>query len=112
MNTSQFDPIKYKQGILAEWQKTAEVWRKWIPFISKWLRPATELMLDLALIEPGSHVLDLAAGEGDQSLAAAKRVGSTGYVLSTDIAPNLVAYAAQSARTAGLKHVEARVIDA
>lgn len=111
MNTSQFDPIKYKETILDEWQKSAEGWHRWIPFISQWLGPATELMLDMAAIGPGTHVLDLAAGDGDQTLAAARRVGSTGYVLATDIAPNFVAFAAQSARAAGLDNVEARAMD-
>ena len=111
MNTPQFDPIKYKETILAEWQKTAEGYHSWIPFISQWLGPATEMMLDLAAIKPGDHVLDLAAGDGDQTLAAAKRVGSTGYVLATDIAPNFVVFGAQSARAAGLENVEARVMD-
>lgn len=107
----EFDPIKYKEAIRAEWQKTAEGWHRWIPFVSQWLGPATELMLDLAELAPGDHVLDLAAGDGDQSLAAARRVGPTGYVLATDLAPNLVAFAAQSARTSGLENVEARVMD-
>ena len=68
-------------------------------------------MLDLAALGPGNHVLDLAAGDGDQALAAARRVGPAGYVLATDIAPNFVAFAAQSAREAGLPNVEARVMD-
>ena len=111
MDTSQFDPIKYKENILDEWQKTAEGYHRWMPFISQWLGPATELMLDLAATGPGAHVLDLAAGDGDQTLAAARRVGSTGYVLATDIAPNFVVFAAQSARAAGLDNVEARAMD-
>lgn len=111
MSTPEFDAIKYKEGIRAEWQKTAEAWHEWIPIISRWLSPATELMLDLAALGPGNHVLDLAAGDGDQALAAARRVGPAGYVLATDIAPNFVAFAAQSAQEAGLPHVEARVMD-
>lgn len=110
MNTS-FDAAKYKQAILDEWQKTAEGWHRWIPFISQWLEPATDLMLDLAAVMPGTHVLDLAAGDGDQTLAAARRVGPAGYVLATDISPNFVAFAAQAALAAGLENVEARTMD-
>lgn len=111
MSTSTFDPAEYKEGIRQEWQKTAEGWHTWIPFISNWLRPATDLMLDLAELGPGSSVLDLAAGDGDQSLMAAKRVGPTGYVLSTDIAANFVAFTAQAARDAGFRQLEARLMD-
>ena len=39
---------------------------------------------------PGCRVLDVAAGAGEQSLAAARRVGPSGHVLATDIAPALL----------------------
>jgi ubiquinone/menaquinone biosynthesis C-methylase UbiE len=45
-------------------------------------------------------------------MLAAARVGPTGFVLATDIAPNLVALATQTARESGLKNLEARVMDA
>ena len=45
---------------------------------------ATEMMLELANVQPGSRVLDVAAGTGDQTLMAARRVGPTGNVLATD----------------------------
>ena len=112
MNTPIFDPAQYKEGVRQGWQKTAEGWHTWMPFISNWLGPATELMLDLADVRVGSRVLDLAAGDGDQSLTTSKRVGPTGYVLSTDIASNMVAFAAQTAREAELHQLEARVMDA
>ncbi len=111
MSTSAFDSDKYKEGQRQEWQKTAEGWHRWIPFISIWLGPATDLMLDLAGVGSGSRVLDLAAGDGDQSLIAARRVGPAGYVLSTDIASSFVAFATQAARDAGLQQMEAQVMD-
>ena len=68
-------------------------------------------MLNLANVERGSHVLDVAAGAGGQTLAAARRVGSDGYVLATDISSNILEYAAQEAQKAGLTNVETRVLD-
>jgi cyclopropane fatty-acyl-phospholipid synthase-like methyltransferase len=56
------------------------------PTLEEWLGQATEVMLDMAEVGPGARVLDVAAGAGGQTIAAAKRVGSTGYVLATDIA--------------------------
>ena len=44
-------------------------------------------MLDLAGVGEGSRVLDVAAGAGGQTLAAARRVGARGAVLATDISP-------------------------
>jgi ubiquinone/menaquinone biosynthesis C-methylase UbiE len=74
--------------------------------------PATQMMLDLAEIRTGSRVLDVAAGTGDQTLLAAERVGSTGYVLATDISTNMLKLAADTAREAGFTNVETRVMDA
>ena len=41
--------------------------------------------LDLCNVRPGQQVLDVAAGTGDLSLAFAKKVGSHGLVVMTDI---------------------------
>ena len=68
-------------------------------------------MLDMAGVVPGSRVLDVAAGAGGQTLAAARRCGPEGRVLATDISSNILAFAAQSARDAGLHNVETRVVD-
>jgi ubiquinone/menaquinone biosynthesis C-methylase UbiE len=73
---------------------------------------ATELMLDLADVRTGSRVLDVAAGTGDQTLFAARRVGPNGYVFATDISASMLKLAADAAREAGLTNVETRVVDA
>jgi SAM-dependent methyltransferase len=109
---SRFDPLKYKETTRDQWQNAAEAWHRWIPVVRTWAGPVTDLMLERVGVRPGGRVLDIAAGDGDQSLMAAERVGPAGFVLATDIAPNLVALAAQAARESGLKHLEARVMDA
>lgn len=68
-------------------------------------------MLDMAVVSPGSRVLDVAAGAGGQTMVAARHVEPTGYVLATDIAPDILAYADQEARKAGFSNVETRVLD-
>jgi SAM-dependent methyltransferase len=69
-------------------------------------------MLDLAGVTRGSRVLDVAAGAGGQTLAAARRAGPTGAVLATDIAPAILAYVERDARDAGLGNVGVRAMDA
>jgi ubiquinone/menaquinone biosynthesis C-methylase UbiE len=113
MNSTGSDP-KSSKGHASEterWNAIAEGWHKWTPRMRAWYAPATELMLDLARIGPGSYVLDIAAGDGDQSLAAAARVGASGYVLAIDTAKNLLAIAEQSAEEAGLSTLETRLMD-
>jgi SAM-dependent methyltransferase len=108
---STFDPVKYKQTTERQWQDAAEAWHRWGPTLSTWLGPATEAMLDMARVGAGSRVLDVAAGAGEQTMVAARRVGPGGYVLATDIASNLLAFAAADARKHGLENVEFRRMD-
>jgi len=69
-------------------------------------------MLDLAGLQPGHRVLDVAAGTGEQTLMAARRVGPHGFVLATDIADRMLAYLDEAARNEGLTNVQTRVMDA
>lgn len=107
----QFDAAAYKSGTREQWQNAAAAWHRWGPQLEAWLGPATELMLDLAQVGPGSHVLDVAAGSGGQTLAAARRAGPDGAVLATDISPAILEYAAGEARRAGLANVATREMD-
>ncbi|RST55426.1 class I SAM-dependent methyltransferase [Variovorax sp. MHTC-1] len=106
-----FDAAAFKTTTRAQWQAAAEAWHRWGPFLGDWLGEATETMFDLARIGPGSRVLDIAAGAGEQSISAARRVGESGHVLATDIAPALLERAAADARTAGLSNLETRELD-
>ena len=111
MNTQTFDAATYKTTTRAQWQAAAEAWDRWEPTIEDWLGAATETMLDVARIGTGSRVLDVAAGAGGQTLAAARRVGPTGRVLATDLAPAILAYADARLRNAGYSHVELAEMD-
>jgi len=106
-----FDPVRFKETTRAQWQNAAEAWNAWGPTLSRWLGPATERMLDMAHARSGSHVLDVAAGAGEQTLTAARRVGAEGRVLATDLSPNILDFAARAAEAAGLRQVETRAID-
>ena len=107
----QFDPVKYKETTREQWQTAAEPWHRWGPTVDEWLGQATETMLDMAGVGPGARVLDVAAGAGGQTIAAAKRAGSAGYVLATDISPNILQFASASAEEEGLTNIETRVMD-
>jgi SAM-dependent methyltransferase len=111
MTTATFDPIKYKETTREQWHNAAEAWKRWGPALGQWLGQATETMLDMADIRAGSRVLDVAAGAGEQTITTARRVGPTGYVLATDIVANLLEFAAEAAREAGLTNIETRVMD-
>jgi SAM-dependent methyltransferase len=108
---TRFDAEAYKRATFAQWQDAAEAWHRWGPTLRAWLGPATERMLDLAKVEAGDRVLDVAAGAGDQTLAIADRVGPSGRVLATDISPAILAFAESDARARGVTNVTTRVMD-
>jgi SAM-dependent methyltransferase len=89
-----------------------ERWRRGAAGRAVRLGPATELMLDLAGVGPGSRVLAVAAGTGEEAIAAAQRVGPTGSVLATDISAPMLQVAEAMAREAGLSNIGTQVADA
>jgi SAM-dependent methyltransferase len=109
--TTPFDPQRYKTTTRSQWEDAAEAWDRWGPAIERWLGTATERMLDGANLGPGGRVLDVAAGAGGQSIAAARRVGPSGHVLATDISPAILARAEKAVAAAGLNNVSIRELD-
>jgi ubiquinone/menaquinone biosynthesis C-methylase UbiE len=95
----------------AQWNQVAKGWSDASTVIRPWLHKATQAMLGMAGVKPGSHVLDVAAGAGDQTLDIAERVGPQGYVLATDLSPEILQFAAQQAAAAGYRNIETRVAD-
>lgn len=106
-----FDPEKFRQATRAQWEAAAEAWDRWAPLLARWLGPATEAMLEMAAVGAGARVLDVAAGAGEQTLAAARRAGARGRVLATDISPAILGYALSAARRAGLTNVDTLELD-
>ncbi len=94
------------------WDHAAEGWNRHSALVNTWLHLITSAMLDSALIDKGSRVLDVAAGAGGQTLDIARRVGGRGSVLATDISARILALAADNARAAGFDNVTTRVADA
>ena len=96
------------------WDDAAVSWNDHSPMLTQWLREATDAMLDAAHIGSGAHVLDIAAGSGDQTLDIARRVGPTGHVLATDISARILGLALIKLREAGFGPdiLQTRVADA
>ncbi len=109
--SSTFDPIAYKNTTRDQWQTAAEAWHRWGPTLESWLGPCTTAMLDMTNTGLGMRVLDIAAGAGGQTFAAAKRVGPKGHILATDISSNILAFAASEAKKANLTNIETRTVD-
>lgn len=100
-----------KDAMREQWNLQAKGWSDSAAVIRPWLHDATQAMLGMAGIKAGSYVLDVAAGAGDQTLDIAKRVGTAGSVLATDLSPNILLFASERAAQAGYRNVDTRVSD-
>jgi len=108
---SVFDAAAYKNAQREQWNKDGAAWRRWNPTLDRWYGEATRRMLDLAGIQSGQRILDIAAGAGEPAVSAAERVGPGGYVLATDISEGIVELALQVALERGHEQIDTRVMD-
>jgi ubiquinone/menaquinone biosynthesis C-methylase UbiE len=110
-DATMLDAETFKQAARRQWDRAAAGWDAHASQIRTWLRPATDAMLGMAGLAPGMRVLDVAAGAGDSSLDAARRVGPQGSVLATDLSPAILALAEANACRAGVANLRILVAD-
>jgi ubiquinone/menaquinone biosynthesis C-methylase UbiE len=89
-----------------------QFWRRYDAAESRLTAPLSERMLDLAGLEPGMCVLDLATGRGEPALRAARRVGPRGYVRGLELSAEMLRLAQERAEREGLANVDLCVADA
>ena len=111
-DSNSLSPLSAREATGHPWDEAADGWSRHGALVGEWLREATIAMLDATRIGPGSRVLDIAAGAGDQTLDIARRVGMSGNVLATDISARGLALALAKLHAAGFDRVETRVADA
>ena len=92
--------------LAAHWNAAAAGWDANTPIIRTWLRTSTDAMISMANIAAGMHVVDIAAGAGDQSLDIAAKVGPGGIVEMTDFSADILVLAEAAAKKAGLKNMQ------
>ena len=81
------------------WNKAAAHYES---FWSEQLRPAQDLMLSLAALQPGERVLDVACGTGLVTFRAAEAIGPRGFIAASDISEDMVATVAGAAASRGI----------
>jgi ubiquinone/menaquinone biosynthesis C-methylase UbiE len=65
-----------------------------------------EAMLDALSIPKGATIADVGAGAGYHSIRLARRVGSKGTVLASDIQPEMIRMLQENARNAGVANIK------
>lgn len=88
------------------WESAAPGWAKWEHAFTKAFSDATDKLIDMAGVQPGMRVLDLACGTGSQTVRAARRVGPSGEVVASDISETMLQFVNDNASTEGLGNID------
>ena len=103
---AQVDPAEFRGAQKKSWGEAATGWKKWSGWMDEYFAPVSERLVELAQVEPGSHVLDVAAGYGEPSMTAARKAGPDGRVVASDIAAEMLDYGRERAADAGIENIE------
>jgi ubiquinone/menaquinone biosynthesis C-methylase UbiE len=112
MESKSIDPVEFREGQKASWDHAAAGWKKWSEWLDRYAASVSERLVQLAGVEPGSRVLDVAAGFGEPALTAARKAGADGNVVATDISAEMLAFGRERAAAAGVDNIEFREADA
>jgi SAM-dependent methyltransferase len=106
MEANSLDAAEFRAGQRNSWNHAATGWNKWAEQLLEWTGHVSERLVELAGVQAGSRVLDVAAGLGEPALTAAYKAGPEGSVVATDISPEMLAFARERAAAAGVSNIE------
>jgi ubiquinone/menaquinone biosynthesis C-methylase UbiE len=90
---SVYDPVKYKQGAIDNWNRVAPDYHNEWAGVGRGPFQSTKELVVAACIEKGHSVLDLACGTGAVSAQVAARLGQSGTLVGIDFARGALAIA-------------------
>ena len=95
-----------KSELRNTWESAAPGWAKWEHVFTSAFSNATDALIDMAGIQPGMRILDLACGAGSQTIQAARRVGPNGKVVASDISGTMLEHVGRNGAREGLQNIE------
>jgi SAM-dependent methyltransferase len=111
MSEQSFDAQKFKNEQRRDWDAAAAGWKKWWPSFEGATQHVSDRIVELAAIKAGDRVLDIATGNGEPAVTAARRVGAAGRVVATDQSPGMLAISRERATGLGLSNLDFRESD-
>jgi SAM-dependent methyltransferase len=112
MSEQTFDPQRLKSDQRRDWDAAAAGWKKWWPVFERAAQHVSDRLVELTSLKAGARVLDIATGNGEPAVTAARRVGPAGRVVATDQSAGMLAIARERAAALGLNNIDFRESDA
>jgi enediyne biosynthesis protein CalE5 len=106
MGSGATDPAAFRDAQKESWDGAAAGWKKWSAWWDRYAAGVSERLVELAGVEAGSHVLDIAAGYGEPAMTAARKAGLDGRVVATDISAEMLAFGRERAADAAVDNIE------
>jgi SAM-dependent methyltransferase len=112
MSEQSFDAQKFKSEQKRDWDVAAAGWKKWWPAFESAAQHISDRIVELAAIKPGDRVLDIATGNGEPAVTAARRVGAAGRIVAIDQSAGMLAIARERAKALGVVNIDFKESDA
>ena len=112
MESKSIDAGEFRAKQRDQWNTAAIGWNEWSTFMDEYGSHVSERLVEMAGVEEGDRVLDVAAGYGEPSLTAARKAGPQGGVIATDISAEMLAFGRERAAANGLENIEFMQSDA
>lgn len=100
------------EKIRQDWESQANGWYEERDYIASASRPIADWLVEHVEPQAGKRILEVAAGPGDTGFLAARRLGNTGRLVSTDFSPTMVEAARKRGAELGITNAEYQVLDA
>jgi len=91
------------------WDKAVEHYEN---FWQRQLKPAQNLMLQLAALRAGEKLIDIACGTGLVTFPAAEMLGTDGFILATDISDGMIKKGRELAEEKNYRNIQFERMDA
>ena len=112
MEAQSIDAGEFRDKQRDQWNRAATGWNEWSTFMDEQAGHVSERLVEMAGVEEGDRVLDVAAGYGEPSLTAARKTGPQGSVIATDISAEMLAFGRERAAANGIENIEFMQSDA
>ncbi|HEY6638284.1 MAG TPA: class I SAM-dependent methyltransferase [Solirubrobacterales bacterium] len=112
MGAKSIDAAEFRDKQRDQWNGAAVGWNEWSEYMDGHTGGVAERLVEMAGVKEGDRVLDVAAGYGEPSLTAARRVGPQGSVIATDISAEMLNFGRERAAANGVENIEFMQADA